>query len=413
MKLPVKYTAAAMLASIITFACNKNDDPALPEAPVQISLTSDEVNLIRSENTFAFELLRNVLADEDASGNVIISPLSVSYALSMTVNGANGATRDSILKAMAASGMTPGAINNSYKTLTEALLSVDQRVIMQIANSVWTENDFAVKKEFIDILTRYYKSQSEAFDINDPSTPDKMNLWIENNTNGLIKEMIEELDDNTVMLLINAIYFKGKWESQFDPKKTVQELFFKKDGTSITVPMMKQEANYKIFQGNGFVMAELPYGQGNFVMDVILPDGQNGMDALISNINENTFSSWTGLLNERKTNISFPRFKYKYKLSLKNSLSGMGMGLAFTDQADFTNISQAANLLINDVSHQAFIETNEEGTEAAAATTVEIGITSIQEPFQLKLDRPFLYVIREITTNSILFMGRISDPMAS
>ncbi len=163
--------------------------------------------------------------------NVMISPLSISYALSMTLNGADGATRDSIIKALRLNGITMDALNTSFKDLTSALLSVDQRVLMSIANSVWTEKDFVVKQSFIDILTEYYEAESKSFDINDPSAPAKINAWIEDKTNGLIKNMVDKLNDNAVMLLINAIYYKGKWSSQFDKSKTVPMPFYKTGGS--------------------------------------------------------------------------------------------------------------------------------------------------------------------------------------
>lgn len=399
---------------LISNSCNKTEDEIFPKDPVHIDLTSDQVAIISSENTFAFDIFKEVLKNAGNSENVIISPLSISYALSMTLNGAVGATRDSMLKALRISGMTPDKINNSYSSLTESLLSVDKRVIMKIANSVWTEKNFSVKKQFIDILTNYYKAESKAFDINDQAAPDKINAWIEDNTNGLIKNMIDKLDDNSVMLLINAIYFKGKWKSEFNVDNTVQRSFFKTDGSTIIVPMMKQQADFKIFTGENFILAEFPYGQGNFVMDVILPNEQNLLDPIIQNISENDFSGWINGLHEKKMSLFFPRYKYKYKLSLKEILTTMGMGITFTDNADFSNISDLADLLINDVAHQAFIETNEEGTEAAAATVVVIGITSVgPEPLTLNLDHPFIYVIRETTTNSILFMGKVADPLAN
>ena len=170
---------------------------------------------------------KKYLKGSGTNENIMISPLSISYALSMTLNGADGETRDAMLEALRINGITIDAFNNSYKDLTKALLSVDKRVLMSIANSVWTENDFTVKQAFIDILTNYYNAESKSFDINDASAPDKINAWIEDKTNGLIKDMIEDLQDNTVMLLINAIYFKGKWKSQFDESKTIDMPFYK------------------------------------------------------------------------------------------------------------------------------------------------------------------------------------------
>ena len=225
--------------------------------------------------------------------------------------------------------------------------------------------------------------------------------------------MIDHLNDNTVMLLINAIYYKGQWKSQFDVKNTVEKSFDKPGGSTIKVPMMKQKSDFKSFTGAGFILAEFQYGQGNFVMDVILPDDHNGVNGIIPILNDNNFKGWLNQMSERETDLTFPRFKYGYKKQLKDILTTMGMGIAFTDMADFSNISNLA-LLINDVTHQAFIETNEEGTEAAAATIVDIGVTSMPlTPFALDIDHSFLYIIRETTTNSILFMGRVADPMAN
>ena len=392
--------------------CSKTSEDDLPKVPVPIDLNSTQAHLVESGNSFAFDIFRKVVEGADKSENIIISPLSISYALSMTLNGANGATRDAMLDALRINDITPEEINSSYKDLTDALLTIDKRVLMSIANSVWTENDFKVKDSFIDILTRYYDAESEGFDINDESAPGKINAWIEDKTNGLIKDMVEKLNDNTVMLLINAVYFKGKWQSQFDKDKTVQSLFYKPDGTEITVPMMKQQEDFKVYSGNGFSMAEFAYGQGNFVMDIILPDDKDGIASLLPQITDPAFKTWANGLYKRELNLSMPRYKFGFKKQLKDILTGMGMGIAFTDGADFTNIAETPPLLINDVTHQAFIETNEEGTEAAAATIVDIGLTSMPpEPLVFNLDHAFLFIIRETTTNSIIFMGRVSDPL--
>ncbi len=397
---------------LVTTTCTKAPED-LPKDPVPIDLDATQIALVESGNSFAFDIFNLILENAGEEENVIISPLSISYALSMTLNGADGATRDAIMDALRVSGFTPEEINGPFKELTKALLSVDKRVIMSIANSVWTENDFAVKKSFIDILTEYYNAESEPFDIEDPAAPDKINAWIEDKTNGLIKDMVDELNENAVMLLINAIYFKGKWKMQFDPDNTSEKPFFKPSGTETDVQMMKQTDDFRVFDGNGFILAEFPYGQGNFVMDIILPDVENGTAGVLPSMTGDAFEAWTSQLGEREVNVSIPRFKYSFKKKLKDILTDMGMGIAFTDFADFTNIAETPPLLINEVTHQAFIETNEEGTEAAAATVVEIGVTSMPPPpLEFNADHSFLYVIREIETNSIIFMGRVADPLA-
>jgi len=408
-----KLVAVFIIIAVMAMSCSKTNDE-LPTEPVPINLTQNQVALIESGNSFAFDIFMKVLKSAGENENIMISPLSISYALSMTLNGADGATRDSMLKALRMNGITPDEINNSYKNLTEALLSVDKRVLMTIANSVWIEKNFTVKKSFTDILTDFYDAESKSFDINDASAPDKINVWIEDKTNGLIKEMVDKLDENTVMLLINAIYFKGKWKSQFDKSKTEELPFYKQGGMQTNVPMMKQKTDFSVFEGNDFVMAEFPYGQGNFVMDVILPNDQSSFNSTLAMVTDANYENWISQMTKRETDLSFPRFKYGFKKKLKEVLTDMGMGIAFTDDADFSNITDLYDLLINEVTHQSFIETNEEGTEAAAATVVEIGLTSMPPaPLVLKLDHPFIYIIRESTTNTIIFMGKVADPSAN
>ena len=410
----IRFTASFTIPAIfllIIFSCKKEPDAKLPVDPVQINVTTDQVSLISSENLFAFDLFKKILENSTATENVIISPLSISSALSMTLNGASGATRDDMLAALRLNGLTPDIINNSYKDLTRALLNIDKRVLISIANSVWIENNFVVKKPFTDILTEFYNAESKSFNITDPLVPDQVNSWIESKTNGLIKKMLDKLDSNTVMLLINAIYFKGLWNSQFDKNNTVQGSFYKPGGVTAEVLMMNQTSSYKIYSGNGFTLAEFPYGQGNFVMDVIVPDDKNGISNFLPLFTTESFNTWIDQLSERSTILSFPRFKYTYKKELKDILSDMGMSIAFSDFADLSNISDIG-LKLSFVKHQAFIETSEEGTEAAAATIVGVVTTVMPVPFTLNVDHPFLYVIRETTTNSILFMGRVADPLA-
>jgi serpin B len=409
-KIIKKQTVFVMIVlPLYILSCSKTEEN-LPAEPVPINLTTDQVGIIKSENSFAFDIFSQVLNSTEEGTNVIISPLSISVALSMTLNGAVGATRDSMLKALRLKGITPAVINNSYKSLTETLLSVDKRVFISIANSVWTEDDFVVKQAFIDVLTNYYNADSRSFDINDATAPDKINAWIEDKTNNLIKKMISQLDDNTVMLLINAIYFKGKWKLEFDASKTQDQPFYRSNGSSTDVPMMKQTDNFKAFRGNGFTIAELPYGQGNFAMDVLIPDDEDNLSSFSSTLSNTNFTSWVSQLADQKVQISFPRFKYGFKKELKDVLTGMGMGIAFTDDADLSNISDLYDLYISFVTHQAFIETNEEGTEAAAATVVGVGVTSMPSYLILNMDHPFIYIIRETTTNSIIFMGKVADP---
>jgi serine protease inhibitor len=409
----LKTSLIALVA--ITFAlisCEKSSDKNLPDKPVPINLTLKQVSLIENENSFAFDIFREIIKSTPDSKNIIISPLSISYALSMTLNGANSTTRDSMFKALRIKNISTNELNQAYKDLTSALLAVDKRVLISIANSVWTENNFVVKKPFIDILTGFYSAESKSFDITDATVPAKINTWIELKTNGLIKDMVDKLNDNTVMLLINAIYFKGKWNIQFDKTATSDRTFTRPDNSTVSAPSMHQTETHRVYRGSGYSIAELPYGQGNFVIDILLPD-DNNFATVMPLLTDAGFKTMVNNLSSAKVDLYLPRFKYSYKKTLKELLSIMGMGIAFTDIADFSNISDLA-LLINEVTHQAFIETNEEGTEAAAATIVDIGTTSAgPEPIRIDVNRPFIYFIRETTTNSILFMGKVTDPLAN
>jgi serine protease inhibitor len=406
----------SLAISLVLISCKKNltnQDNNLPDQPVPINLSSNQVSLIESGNSFAFDIFRNILNSTPESNNVIISPLSISYALSMTLNGANGATSDSMIKALRLNNLSVDALNQSYKDLTAALLSVDSRVLISIANSVWTEENFVVKKPFTDILTGFYNAESKSFDINDATVPAQINSWISSKTNGLIKDMIDKLDNNTVMLLIDAIYFKGIWKVEFDKNATSTRTFSRPDGSTVNVPSMYQSEIQKVYKGNGYVFAELPYGQGNFVMDILLPDNNN-LASLASLLTDTAFQNMVNYLSAGEVNLYLPRFKYGFKEELKDVLSQMGMGIAFTNAADFSNISDIS-LLISTVLHQAFIETDEEGTEAAAATVVGIVATVARpdSPILIDVNHPFIYFVRETTTNSILFMGKVADPLAN
>ncbi|MBS0011040.1 MAG: serpin family protein [Bacteroidales bacterium] len=397
---------------IIPFiSCEKRNPDTLPDEPVHISLTETQKEIVEADNTFAFDIFKLVMEENIDAENAMISPLSISYALSMTLNGAKGATRDSMMKALRYYNIDIEDINNSYKDLTDKLITVDKRVIMEIANSVWIEDRLRVKQAFIDNLKKYFDAEAYDFSVSDPDIVDVINQWIEDNTHGKIKDMLSELPPDVAMLLINAIYFNGKWKYEFDEGNTSDMPFYPENGSQVSVPMMNQELTTGIKAGENFLLIELPYGQGNYVMDIILPDDPYTTSDIIPMLNSPDWNSWLEGLHDTKIDLYMPRFKYEFKAELRDVLTDMGMGLAFSaGEADFSNISEQ-ELFISKVLHQTFIETNEEGTEAAAATVVIIELTSLPpEPLQVKLDRPFIYIIREVSTNSIAFIGKTGNP---
>lgn len=400
----------SILSGIFT-ACEKRSDP-LPGDPVQIELSLKQKEVIESANEFAFSLFKPLVADAKGSGNIMISPFSVSSALSMTLNGASGETYEAMKDALAYSDKTLEEINETYLKLMNDMISVDPRVVMEIANSVWVEKNLTVKQPFMNSLETWYKAEARSFDVTDPAAVKMVNDWIAGKTHDKIKNMLESLDPDIAMLLVNAVYFKGKWRNQFDPDETGLKPFYVTGDAPEQVQMMHQKENFRVVNTGNATLVELPYGQGNYSMVVMLPDvGVTLSEALQLVTPENWYTWMTNLENAvSEVDLSLPRFKYEYKRRLNDDLTNLGMGVAFNPMlADFSNMSDQ-ELFISFVLHQTFIETNEEGTEAAAATIVGMELTSVPNTRVVNVNRPFLYFIRETTTGTIVFMGQVTDP---
>lgn len=400
----------SILSGIFT-ACEKRSDP-LPGDPVQIELSLKQKEVIESANEFAFSLFKPLVADAKGSGNIMISPFSVSSALSMTLNGASGETFEAMKDALAYSDKTLEEINETYLKLMNDMISVDPRVVMEIANSVWVEKNLTVKQPFMNSLETWYKAEARSFDVTDPAAVKMVNDWIAGKTHDKIKNMLESLDPDIAMLLVNAVYFKGKWRNQFDPDETGLKPFYVTGDAPVQVQMMHQKENFRVVNTGNATLVELPYGQGNYSMVVMLPDvGVTLSEALQLVTPENWYTWMTNLENAvSEVDLSLPRFKYEYKRKLNDDLTNLGMGVAFNPMlADFSNMCDRG-LFISFVLHQTFIETNEEGTEAAAATIVGMELTSVPNTRVVNVNRPFLYFIRETTTGTIVFMGQVTDP---
>lgn len=403
------------MSSFALLSCNKNDSHDInPGNPVAVSTEAYQKEVIDSSNRFAFDLFKPMLSETKGSENIMISPFSISSALSMTLNGASGETLDAMKKALGLEEKTVEQINSTYLKLMTEMVPVDERVELDIANSVWVEKKFEVKQDFIKTVEDSFKAEARNIDVNDANAVNTVNSWIADKTHDKITDMLESLDPALSMLLINAVYFKGMWRNQFDKSKTGDESFYVTPSAPVTVKMMHQEENMKVIKDNNQTIIELPYGQGNFSMLVVLPDEGYTISDAASLLTPQNWSSWLSQLesNTHKVELSMPRFKYGYKRLLNDDLINLGMGIAFTDMADFSKISDTPTM-INRVLHQTFIETNEEGTEAAAATVVEMVNTSIGETpsvWVVNINRPFLYFIHETSTGTILFMGQVTNP---
>lgn len=407
------FTTLIVLAAIsgIMASCERTKDEPLPGDPVAIELTLKQKDVIDSANKFAFDLFVPIIAEKKGSENIMISPFSISSALSMVLNGAAGETYDAVRHTLRYDEKTLQEINETYLKLMEEMIPVDKRVTMEIANSVWVEKRLIVKQPYIDALKKWYLAEARDIDVTDPGAVDMVNNWIEEKTHDKIQDMLDDLSPDLAMLLINAIYFNGKWRYQFDAEDTRNKPFYITPSETVQVPMMYQEEKFAVTTTGDATLIEMPYGQGNYSMVVMLPDEDMSLAGAAATLNARDWAEWMQQLSYSTTEVhlSLPKFEYEYKRELKDDLTALGMGIAFGMGADFSNISDQ-NILISRVLHQTFIKTDEEGTEAAAATVVEFELTSMPMTTVVNINRPFLYFIRETTTGTIVFMGQVVDP---
>jgi len=294
--------------------------------------------------------------------------------------------------------------------LINGLLNHDSQVTLEIANSIWYRNDFTVRQEFVTTNQDFYYAESTALDFTDPATKETINNWVKDKTHGKIEQIVKDIDPDSFMFLINATYFKGTWRNKFDKRKTRDNDFTLVDGTTIQVPMMHEELDVNMIENQYLSGVELPYGKGNWSMFVLVPQMEATLDDLMNQMTAQNWSAWSNQFVERsKVSVGLPKFSFEFETNLSKVLKELGLAVAFTDAADFTGILETGDLLITDAKHKTFVEVNEEGTEAAAATSIEIGLTSAGNFFIA--NRPFVFLITEKSTGTILFAGRVMNPL--
>jgi serpin B len=374
-------------------------------------------NLVAATTRFAVKIFKEI-SKEDEGKNIFISPLSISTALTMVYNGAEGSTKEAMAETLEITGMTTEEVNQNYLNLIGSLENADSGVHLNIADSIWMKEEFApsVKQAFIKQLSTYFKSDLYTRDFEDPKTVSEINSWISTKTNNKINKMIEKVDDQIVMFLINAIYFKGDWATPFDEKETHTDDFNLPDGSKVKVSFMSNTDDYKYYSGSNYEAIRLPYGRDKMAMYVLLPNEDLDIDSFIESISQSELDESFSSYAKTEVDIDLPKFKLEYGVKrLNDALNNLGMGIAFNPgEANFEGIAPvhaSNNLYIDFVDHKAFVEVNEKGTEAAAATVVGIGRTSIPLTQTFTVDRPFVFIIRDDRSGSILFMGKITNPL--
>jgi serine protease inhibitor len=407
-----RYAAASAL--LLSSACSSAvTDPGAGSRPAVLDalprpLTTGEQKVITAANDFSFSLFRQVSgAQKDA--NVFTSPLSASMALGMTMNGAAGPTYDQMRAALAFGNVSEPEINESYKSLIALLRGLDPTVDVRVANSIWYHNTFPFKQSFLDAGKTWFDAEVSAVDISSPDAVKRINDWVSSATAQKIPTIIDAVDTDVVMLLINAIYFKGSWRDRFDAARTEDAPFRAASGDQ-PMRLMHRDGTMRYLSTPTFDVVDLPYGNSAFSMTVVLPHAGTSVETVASSLQSAQWTSWMSQLRDASVQLYLPRFRLEWQRKLNDDLTSLGMRDAFDPSglADFTRMSpRGRELFISYVKQKTFVDINEEGTEAAAATAVGIGLTSAPLSVVMRVDRPFLFVIRERLSGTIMFMGKI------
>ena len=389
-------------ACFIMVACCNHSNSVTPNKQLQAipATFSDQTS------EFAFDFLKKHNAEEKADKNYLVSPLSLHIALGMLLNGAEGKTKEEIQTGLrVSSDMT--TTNSIYKDLIDNLPNADPKVTNTIANSVWYRNNFIVEKSFLNILKTSFNATASAEDFNNVATVGKINTWASDNTNGKIKKVLEKIEPAHVMFLMNALYFKGDWKIPFKTENT-QDASFAGTTGSKTVKMMNMLEPVKYAKRTDYQAIELAYGSGNYAMTILLPNEKTNVGTLINALSGTEWKNLNVALQEQKVIVGLPKFTLEYETNLNNVLTNMGMPTMFSEMADLSKIAPpAGKIKVGFVKQNTFVAVDEKGTEAAAVTTIGIIVTSAPSYPEVICNRPFLFIISEKQSNTILFAGKI------
>lgn len=397
--------------ALILFSCRQESES---QSTTDLAPNEKSAKLIAADNQFGLEIFQKINSSSTEQKNTMISPMSISLALAMAYNGAAGDTKTQMESMLHKSGLTPDDINQNYKDLVAALASHDPKVELAISNAIFYRNTFSVKPDFITTNQNYYDAEVAGLDFaKTTETLNKVNGWVDSKTKGKIDKIINQIKPEDIMYILNAIYFNGEWKYRFDASKTSNQTFTKEDNASIQVPTMTIENQFKYYGDTNFEILEIPYGSGKFSMLILLPKSGKKVDNVISSLTTTNINSWISKLSETKKTVYLPKFEFKFDKSLISNLQDLGMVDAFNPlKSNLSGISEAAQLYISEVMHKSYIKVDEKGTEAAAVTGITVGVTSIGPDLAVfRADHPFVFLIREKDTSSILFMGKVVDPL--
>lgn len=385
---------------------------ASPDDDSRMTLPPVDTRLVTANTRFGFKLFSEVV-NQTPGKNVLVSPSSVAIALSMVYNGADNTTRTAMASTLGLSDMSLADVNQANAALEKTLEGVDPTVTVTIANALWGKQGVSFQPNFLQQNQQFYDAEVASLDFSRPDAVDQINSWVSQHTAGKIPQIIDRISPDDVMFLINAIYFNGTWSNPFDPSLTRPQPFHLTDGTTKPHPLMAQAGNYLYTETEQFQAINLPYGDRHLSMLVFLPKQPFSLEAFQKTLTADNWANWLTQFSRQPGAIQLPRFKTEFGIGLNDALKALGMGIAFDpNQANFSNLIANHSVYINQVQHKTFIDVNEAGTEAAAATSVGVTTTSmpVNPPFQMIVDRPFFYAICDNQTGTILFMGTVVNP---
>ena len=403
----------ALAAAPLAFAaCNhpavvpsgEDEDNTAVEPARPIALTRAETGINAGSNAFGLDVFRTI----NASGKVndlFISPLSLSLALAMTSAGADGQTEVQMRRTLGFQDCSNTEMAGYFRKMTEALTSLDPKTTLQIANAIWTHKSIRLKDGFVSDVTEYYHSEAQSVDMYATETIDAINRWCATHTNGKIPKILDYDSRGIPVLLANALYFNGTWKTRFTD--TFDGQFRDIEGKRANSPMMRATRDIPYASDGKWQMVELTYGNGGFVMDLLLPVDEKGFEKGVCSLDADEWNALTGALRSREVHLEMPKFKMNYEIVLNDVLKALGMTDAFTGDANFSKMSDAG-MCIDFVKQLTYVDVNEKGTEAAAVTAIGMKTTSIGPSHTVYFiaDRPFVFAIREVSTGAILFIGQ-------
>ena len=392
----------------------------------QSAPSSAPVDVAAADNAFGFRLL-NAVQKTIPNGNVVLSPVSAALNLSMVLNGAAGQTRQEMLVALSLSGSELGAINTANAQLIKVIRTPAKSVALSVANSLWVDNRRAtLRPDYIKETQAWYDAESTELDFSDPGAATRINGWASKETRGKIPKVIDRIDPADLALLLNAVYFKGQWAQKFDKAQTQQRAFTLAGGAVKQVARMAQSGRFAYFETPDMQAIRLSFGEGDLVMEVLLPSKSSSLGALEGQLNLEHWSGWQAQYAPRAGKIELPRFELKSNYRLNGPLQTLGMTRAFhADGPDAAQLmgmfssapgqTRAGSFFISSVLQSTYWKVDEEGSEAAAVTTTGVRATAVarpEQPFEMIVDRPFFCAIEDRRSGALLFVGAIYDPAA-